>query len=252
MQNIFKKICAILIVFPSLAPALARAQELQTQQVPLRYAVPSITVTGVASTEVVPNIAILSLGVATEKPKAQDAANENAGIAQNLVAAMKAQGVDARDIRTQSVTLTPVYDEVKDANGHLSQKTLRGYSAKTEFIVRVRNTDNAGKLAQQFMDGGANIFKGITFDYDQKEQKFDGLRADAARDALRKANIYVTALGLRLGRAIVIAPPNTQSMPGPMRATAFSDMDRAATPVPVEPGVETLRSEVEVVWELVK
>lgn len=252
MQNIFRMICTILTAIPSLAPALALADETQFQQVPLKYAVPAITVTGVASTEVVPNIAILSLGVATEKPKAQDAANENASMAQKLVATMKAQGVDARDIRTQSVTLTSVYDEERDANGRVSQKTLRGYSAATEFIVRVRNTDKAGTLAQQFMDGGANIFKGITFDYDQKEQKFDGLRADAARDALRKANIYVTALGLRLGRALVIAPSNAQPMPGPMRATAFSDMDRAAPPVPVEPGIETLRSEVEVVWELVK
>lgn len=251
MQNILRKISAVFLISASLTPALALAEE-QFQQVPLKYAVPAITVTGVASTEVMPNIAILSFGVETEKPKAQDAGDENAATAQKLVAAMKTQGVDARDIRTQSVTLTPVYDEEKDATGHISQKTLRGYSAKTEFVVRVKNTDNAGKLAQQFMDGGANIFKGITFDYDQKEQKFDGLRADAARDALRKANIYVTALGLRLGRALVIAPPSSQTMPGPVRAMAFSDMDRAASPVPVEPGVETLRSEVEVVWELVK
>ncbi len=44
----------------------------------LKDTVPSITTTGEASVDVVPNIAILSLGVETERPTAADAANENA------------------------------------------------------------------------------------------------------------------------------------------------------------------------------
>jgi uncharacterized protein YggE len=55
------------------------------------------------------------------------------------------------------------------------------------------------------MDKGANRFEGIEFDYTQKEAKFDALRGDAVRDALRKANSYVNGLGLKLGPVLEIA-----------------------------------------------
>jgi uncharacterized protein YggE len=220
--------------------------------VPLKYSVPSLTVTGTASTDVLPNLAIISLGVVTERPKAQEAATENAKIAQSLVAVIKGQGIEARDIRTVSVTLTPVYDEASDPEGRMNKRTLRGYSARNELSVRVRDIEKAGVLARQFLDNGANSFNGISFEYDQAEQKYDGLRADAARDALRKAKIYVNALGLRLGRILEIAPPsNRPMMPAPaVKAFAQPQADRAGVAVPVEPGFQTLTSEVQVVWEL--
>jgi uncharacterized protein len=37
------------------------------------------------------------------------------------------------------------------------------------------------------MDKGANRFEGIEFGYTQKDAKYDALRGDAVRDALRKA-----------------------------------------------------------------
>jgi hypothetical protein len=88
--------------------------------------VPSITTNGVASTEVVPDIATISLGVETERPKAADAARDNALAAQAIVGEIKAQGIEARDIKTLSVTLAPVYDGIQDANGYVTKRTLRG------------------------------------------------------------------------------------------------------------------------------
>ena len=81
---------------------------------------PHITIIGTASTQVVPDLAEISLGVATEKPSAVDASAENARIAQGIIDAAKAQGVEARDIRTQAVTLTQVFDEPHDANGRFT------------------------------------------------------------------------------------------------------------------------------------
>ena len=54
--------------------------------------------------------------------------------------------------------------------------------------------DRAGALASQLMDKGANSLEGIEFDYSQKDAKYDGLRGDAVRDALRKASSYVLSL----------------------------------------------------------
>jgi Protein of unknown function (DUF541) len=54
-------------------------------------------------------------GIVTERPKAAEAARENAGAAQDLIKEMKVQGIDTKDIKTASVTLAPVYDEIRDA-----------------------------------------------------------------------------------------------------------------------------------------
>ena len=101
------------------------------------------------------------------------------------------------------------------------------------------------------MDKGANNFEGIAFDYTQKEAKYDALRGDAVHDALRKANSYVNGLGLKLGRVLEIATqapyPASAGMPPKMLGAAKRE---AVAAVPVEPGSEVLRTEVEVTWEL--
>jgi uncharacterized protein len=222
------------------------------QVLPLRDSVPTITTNGVASAEVVPDIATISLGVDTERPNAANAARDNARAAQAIVSEIKAQGIETKDIKTISVTLAPVYDEVTDANGRTKQ-TLRGYNAHNSLSVRVREIEKAGILAGQLMDKGANSFGGIEFDYTQKDAKYDALRGDAVRDALRKANSYVNGLGLKLGRVLEIAtqPPEPVA-PGIAGMSPRGAARAAAAAIPVEPGAETLRTEVQVTWELVQ
>ncbi len=123
-----------------------------TSSVPLKNSVPSITTNGVASTEVVPDIATISLGVDTERPKAADAARDNALAAQAIVGEIKAQGIEARDIKTLSVTLSPVYDEVHDANGYVTKRTLRGYIAQ-QFLERADQRDRKGRCPGGAIDG---------------------------------------------------------------------------------------------------
>ena len=211
-----------------------------------------ITTNGVASTEVVPDIAIISLGVDTERPKAAAAARDNALAAQAIVGEIKAQGIEVKDIKTLSVTLSPVYDEVEvqNANGNVAKRTLRGYAAHNSLTVRIREIDMAGVLAGQLMDKGANSFEGIAFDYTQKASKYDALRGDAVRDALRKANSYVNGLGLKLGRVLEIATQVPYPAPGSMPSAGRAMLRHEAAAVPVEPGSEVLRTEVQVTWEL--
>jgi uncharacterized protein YggE len=216
----------------------------------LKDSVPSIATTGVASTDVVPDMATISIGVDTERPNAADAARENARAAQAAVGEIKAQGIEARDIKTLSITLSPVYDETTDANGRVTKRTLRGYAAHNSLSVRIKDVTKAGSLAGQLMDKGANSFEGIEFDFSQKEAKYDSLRGDAVRDALRKANSYVNGLGIKLGRVLEIATEPAGPGSAGMSSRMLGAAPRAAAAIPVEPGVQTLRTEVQVTWEL--
>jgi len=232
---------------PKLGPAWA-----QQLVVPLKDTVPTITTNGEASAEVVPDIATIAFGIDTERPKAADAARENARAAQAIVAEIKTQGIDAKDIKTISVTLAPAYDEVRDANGYVTKRTLRGYGASNSLKVRIKDIVKAGALASQMLDKGVNRFYGITYEYSQKDEKYDLLRTEAVQDALRKANSYVNGLGIRLGRILEIIPqPHAVPFAGTNRmAAAAAPAQEAAPAIPVEPGIETLRTEVQVIWEL--
>jgi uncharacterized protein YggE len=244
---------------PSLPPQKLRAAvaaalalfvigQAQAQQpAALKDMVPNISAEGRASKEVVPDIAILSVGVDTERPKAADAAQDNASATQAIVNEIKAQGIEAKDIRTAAVTLQPVYDEAQA--GATAKRTLRGYLAHNSLAVRVRDIAKAGVLAARLADRGANFFGGITFDYSQKDADYESLREEAARDAQRKANAYAGALGLRLGRVLEIAPEPRETVPPPVPRMMAAPAAQSVA-IPVEPGAETLSATVRVTWEL--
>jgi uncharacterized protein len=216
----------------------------------LKETVPTVTVTGHAETEIVPDLAVLSLAVSTERPTAGVAAADNADAARALIGELKAQGIDAKDIKTAAVTLTAVYDEHYDPNGRVTKRTLRGYRARNGLTIRVHAVDTAGALASRLIDTGANEFQGISFESDQKQAAYDKLRGEAMKDALRQARAYVMPVGLHLGRVLEIAPVGAASPPMYRMAAASYEPAPPAN-IPVEPGTLTLETQVQVVWEVI-
>ncbi|MGB8278608.1 MAG: SIMPL domain-containing protein [Methylovirgula sp.] len=229
----------------ALAPSLAKAQTSPADSVP------HITVTGRAHLDVVPDVAILSVAVATERPKAADAVAANSRAAQALIDEIKAQGIDAQNIRTVSITLVPVYDQQRDSATHATKQVLRGYRARNSLSIKVHNLGKAGMLARQLIDKGANEFYGINFDYEHKEEAYDKLRDEAMQDALRKAKAYLPALGLKLGRVLEIMPQANVGTPrGTIFAAAMPTAPTEPISIPIEPGTQTLQIEVRVSWEI--
>jgi uncharacterized protein len=218
----------------------------------LKDTVPSITVVGHAKMEIAPDIAIISVAVVTERPRASEAATENSRASQALIDDIKKQGIDPQDIQTISVTLEPVYNEDRDPSGRLLKRTLRGYQARNGITIRVHAIDKAGDLVRQLIDSGANEFEGISFDSDQKEAAYSKLRGAAVEDALNKAKAYVAPIGLHLARVVEIAPSSTNY--GNAGRYALDDIGSGANApsanVPIEPGMLTLEVQVEVAWEV--
>lgn len=200
--------------------------------------------------EIVPDIAIISLAVATERPTAEAAAAANAEAAQALMAELKGQSIDAKDIQTVSVTLMPMYDEQHDANGRVTKRILRGYRARNGMTIRLHATDKAGAIARQLIDKGANEFQSITFDSDKKDAAYDKLRGEAMQDALRQAKAYLAPVDLHLGRVLEIAPFGNASPQNFRFATSAKFEPVQTVDIPVAPGTLTLETQVQVTWEL--
>ena len=72
----------------------------------------------------VPDRAELSFGVESQGQTAKAALAANAAEMRKVIAAVKAAGVAAADVKTQSVSLSPRYDENNEAQGFVATNSV--------------------------------------------------------------------------------------------------------------------------------
>ena len=228
------RVSAVILVLFSAVPAFA-------QQAPEPRLPPSTVIEGEASASVVPDTAVISLGVVTDRPRAADALAENSRSTQVVIDTAKAEGIEPRDVQTTSVNLSPLFDQP----GHGTPK-LTGFRASNEVQIRVKPVAQAGPLIGKLTDRGVNSIDNVSFLSAPDEKLLDQLRGDAVRDAKHKAQVYVEALGLKLGRVLAVSPA-TSAAPPPFRMAATRT---AAVPLPLEAGQQRVDEVVSVTWEL--
>jgi uncharacterized protein YggE len=217
----------------------------------LKDSTPHISVTGEAFEKVAPDEATLFIGVVTERPTAADAANENARKTKAVLDELAAQGVDAKDVETQGLTLTPYVSEESESRGG-AKRVSKGFRARDELAVKVKVVEKAGVIAERSIDSGANEIAGVAFAISDEAARFDRLRELAIKDAEHRATTYVEAIGLKLGRVMEIRPETENE---PMQPRAAGVATRLAAPpasVPLRPGMQSLISRVTVTWALTR
>ena len=208
---------------------------------------PTIVVEGEATAEVVPDIAILSLGVALQRPRAPEVADADAKAVARVVASLTQMGIKPEDIRTTAVELSPVTDEPKTG----APKVV-AYRAVTQLRVKVQPVDRAGPVQAKLIDDGVNTIDGVSFAIGGEAALRDRLKGDAARDARRQAELYAAALGVTLGRVLDIRPDRVGGRPNIVAAPASVVSRMAAEPMPIEAGHETVTERVSVTFALVE
>jgi uncharacterized protein len=219
--------------------ASATVTEAQTAGVALVESVPSITVGGMAKRDVRPDVAQVKLGVTTNRPRAEDAASDNARAAAAVVLAAHMAGLADRDIRTSQLQLVALPDP------HNGAKT-QGFRASNQVALSIHDLDRVGAIVGQLVADGANTVEGIDFEVADPEPLLNDLRAAATRDAMTKADIYATAANVTLGRVLRISPDD----PAPPMMSRVRALQAPAPAPPVEPGTETIEAHVQVTWEL--
>ena len=213
----------------------------------IKHAVPHITVRAEAKSEERPNVAYLTFGVVNDAPTAEQAAADNAAPSTAAIDAVKAMGVDPKDIQSQSFSVSPVYLEERDpATRQPIKQKIAGFRANHLFRLRLRDVDRAGFVVAKILAKGGNEAQGLSFGVTDEAAKMDALRVQAVAEARRRAEVYAGAASLKLGRLLALEP-----QPGPV---AYADMPmrsvEAKAVIPVEPGVIPLSTTVEATWEL--
>jgi hypothetical protein len=201
---------------------------------------PAISVTGEATLSVPPDLAEVEAGVTSDAKTARAASEANNTTMGQLLLALKAAGVDAKDVQTSRLSLQP-----QNAPNRAGPSAIVGYRASNRVTVRLHDVAKVASTIDMLVGAGATNIGGINFMVSQASKLLDDARTQAVADARRKAEIYAKAAGVTLGAPLSISE---QGSPGPM---PFSKM--AAAPMAVTPiaqGEETLSVSVSVTWAI--
>ena len=204
----------------------------------------TITVTGEGHAEAAPDLATISLGVTTQGATAGEAMDANSAALSAVVERLKAAGVADRDMQTSNLSLNPNWQQTDGTQAPV----IVGYVASNVLTVRVRALDTLGEVLDRAITDGANTLNGISFGLDDPEPALDKARAEAVAAARARAELLVTAAGVKLGRVLSISESGGYVPPGPMPMYRMeADMAKA---VPVEGGEVGLTASVTMVFEI--
>jgi uncharacterized protein YggE len=228
-----------------IAAVLLSASPLAAQDVAPPARRSTLAVGGEGISTATPDIASFSTGVVSAAKTAREALDANTKAVTDVIAAIKAAGVEARDISTSGFSVQPQYVNVKRDGTEAPR--IAGYEVRNTVTVRLRDLTKLGGLLDDVVTKGANQIGGISFDIAEPAKLEEQARVAAVKDARRQAEIMAEAGGVRLVRVISIAEEGAAPpMPRMMVAAQMSKRDS----VPVEAGETEVRARVTIVYEI--
>lgn len=198
---------------------------------------PSVQATGEAVIQTKPDQAKLNIGVVTQAPTAQAAAAQNATQLQATLDKLHATLGTAGEIRTSGYSLNPNYQYPRDGG----QPTINGYTANNTVEVTTSDLAGLGKLIDVVVAGGANRIQGVQFTVKNEAPARAQALGEAVREARGNAEAMAAAMGMHLGRVLLLEQGN----PGVIRPVVRQFAAAAtAAPTPIEPGTVEVRATV--------
>jgi uncharacterized protein YggE len=233
---------AALMAGAAVLPSAASAQQATINQT---IAGTRLDVNATGEVTRVPDLAIISAGVVTKAATAGSALQQAATRMQRVRAALKAAGVEDRDIQTSNINLNPEYRYVNN-----QPPQLTGYSATNTVSVRFRDIANAGKILDALVREGANQLNGPTLTIDKPEAALDEARAQAIAKGRARAELYARSMGKRVVRVVAVSESGSSyPVPPPMPMYARAEAAQVADSK-IDPGEQKLQVNLAMTFEL--
>ena len=204
---------------------------------PLSPSAAGIWVTGQASINVEPDLVLLTVGVETTGETVAQARAEAAAAMSAIVEAVKAHGLEDRDIQTQSFNIWPRYEypEVVTLEGSSRRQVLVGYTVSNLATIKVRNVDAVGTVIDDAAEAGGDATRihGIDFTVEDPKPFMEQLREEAVADARAKAEHMASLSQVTLGELVYLGEAGVAPPPGiELAAAAFmAKADSASTSI---------------------
>jgi hypothetical protein len=224
-----------------------------------------ISVSGTGKAYIKPDIATVTFGAHAEAPKSQDAVNQSNAKMNAIIAAIKSQGVEDKDIQTTGYNLSPVYSYERPVAAPMGVKSgavstpvyypmpgnqvITGYALDQQVSVKIRNFDNINSILDKATAAGATDVGDLQFSVDNPETITAQARALAIADAKKKLADIMQQSGLQVGKLVNISE-GYNNYPQPMYATGMAKDSVAATAPQIQTGQQEVDSNVTLTYQV--
>lgn len=200
-----------------------------------------ITVTGSGSASVPVDQATLTLGVELVRPDAGEAFRAAGATVTRVLAILADDGVEARSVRTSTLSLGPQYDYRDNA------QQLVGYRAAQQLIVTLTELTTLDRLVTNVATRAGNGVRidGLELTGGDQDGALTQAREAAYQDAEAKGLQLAELAGRALGPLVQVVENDAPGL-HPARAVAFSS--RAADDMPVATGDTIVQVSLAVHW----
>ena len=175
---------------------------------------------------------------------------------------LKSNNVADKDIKTTNASFYPKYEyrytaqpQIACPQGNcptpIGNNVIVGYTSSESITVKIRNTDDAGKIIEGLGTLGVSNLDGPNFAIDKEDALKDNARKLAIDDAKAKAKVLEKDLGIRLGK--ITSFSENGNYPTPMYAKGAmveSISAPSAAPAVIPTGENTISSDVTITYEI--
>lgn len=160
-----------------------------------------VRVVGTSEVKVIPDRAVIEIGVEKQNVNASVAKQMADAAARRLLASLRANGVDEKDIQTTFLSLQPQFDYRKGMR-------ISYFVAEQTLSVTVRDLAKLDSLLESVIKAGGNRVDSIQYEASDLRKYRDQARDLAVKAAREKAHALAQALGQDIGK-----PYSIEEMP---------------------------------------
>lgn len=217
----------------------------------------TITVQGEGKVQAVPDIGVFSFSVLADGKYAAEAQSKSATANNAIIATLKENGVEEKDIKTENYNLNPKYkysDTVCRSGMYCppSNPVIDGYEVSQTVTVKVRALDKAGDLISKAGEKGATNISNLSFTTDDVTVIKAQAREKAIVDAKKQADALAKSLGVQIVRMTGFWENDGAMYPMAERAfSADAMMSKSGGVTPQMPlGENEIKSSVSITYEI--
>lgn len=226
----------------AMVPAAASAGQVQ---IPVNG--PLIELTVSESVGSAPDVVNLSAGVNATSTVASEALAQNAERMARVIAAIEAQGVAERDIRTSQISLNPQYEW----NEAERRQIFRGYQVSSTVEIRLREVPRTGRVLDAIVSAGADEVGAITWSVDDPGPAQDRAREAAFATARERALQLARQAGYADVRLLEVSE-GAPGWSGPQPLAMNAALEARNMTMPIRPGEVASSVTISVKYEMTR
>ena len=230
-------VLVVIAVFVLVVPASAQDNTMMN----------TLTVSGSGTAYGKPDIAYIELGVNSTDADLSTAFSQTGQSISALLDALHGLGIADEDIQTSGINVYP--QDQYDPQGNVTNQ--RTYTVSNTVEVTVRDVEKVESVLTTAVNAGVNTINGLSFGIQDTDALEQQARADAVANARSRAEQLASALGVTLGKPVIVSEVSNSVIPLALPQTGGGPRLMAAnTSQPVSQGQLSVTVNVQVTYSI--